>query len=245
MIRSCLAVVATLSLLIGSALHAAEADFDQIRKNIEANLPGIPVGSLEETPIEGIYELVTDGQIYYINESATYLLDGSLISLQNRENLTEGRLGGLHVGLIGDIGEENMLIYEPEQESNRSITVFTDISCGYCRRLHSELDTLLEEGVRVRYLLFPRAGLGTQAHKDLESVWCADDPQAAMTNAKAGGTIEPKSCENPIESHVALAERIGLRGTPLIYLDNGERVPGYREATSLAESINGSEPIVN
>jgi len=80
--------------------------------------------------------------------------------------------------------------------------------------------------VRVRYLLFPRAGLDSQAHKDLESVWCADNPQEAMTVAKSGGSVEAKSCENPIELHVTLAEQIGLRGTPLIYLDNGERIPG-------------------
>ncbi len=141
--------------------------------------------------------------------------------------------------------KENMLIYEPEVPSNRSITVFTDISCGYCRRLHGEINTLLDEGVRVRYLLFPRAGLGSQGHKDLESVWCADDPQAAMTNAKSGGKIDPKSCDTPIESHVALAERLGLRGTPLIYTDSGVKIPGYREAAILAGMVNDSKPLAN
>ena len=107
------------------------------------------------------------------------------------------------------------------------------------------MDTLLDEGVSVRYLLFPRAGLGSQGHKDLESVWCADDPQAAMTNAKAGGKIEPMTCDNPIEQHVALAERLGLRGTPLIYTDSGEKIPGYREARVLAGMVNQSEPMSN
>jgi len=189
--------------------------------------------------------VVTDGQIYYVDESAEYLIDGSLIRLSDRANLTDSRLGRIHMGLIQAMDEKDMLIYEPETESTRSITVFTDISCGYCRRLHAELDTLMEEGVRVRYLMFPRAGLGSQGHKDLESVWCADDPHGAMDNAKAGGEIEPKSCDNPIESHVALAERLGLRGTPLIYTDSGEKIPGYREASVLATMVNGSEPITN
>ena len=123
-----------------------------------------------------------------------------------------------------------MLIYEPEGPSERSITVFTDISCGYCRRLHEDIDALLDEGVRVRYLLFPRAGLGSQGHKDLESVWCAEDPQAAMTAAKAGARITPATCENPIESHIALAEQVGLRGTPLIYLDTGRARAGLPRA---------------
>jgi thiol:disulfide interchange protein DsbC len=109
--------------------------------------------------------------------------------------------------------------------------------------MHAEIDTLLEEGIRVRYLMFPRAGIGSQGHKDLESVWCADDPLEAMTNAKAGGRIEAKSCSNPIEEHVALAERLGLRGTPLIYTDSGEKIPGYREASALVSMVNNSEPL--
>jgi len=231
----------TLTLLF-SANALAQATIDEIGERLNKRLPGIDVNSLVETQMPGLYEMVSDGRIYYVDESAEYLIDGSLIRLEDRQNITDQRLGGIHMGLIEAVEEKNMLIYEPEEESNRSITVFTDISCGYCRRLHAELDTLLDEGVRVRYLLFPRAGIGSQGHKDLESVWCADDPQAAMTNAKAGGRIEPKSCANPIEEHVAIAQRLGLRGTPLIYTDSGEKIPGYREAAALAHSVNMSEP---
>ncbi len=218
---------------------------DVLRGRLDKHLPGITIESISATQIDGLYELITDGQIYYVDETAEFLIDGNLIQLSTRANLTDARLGGIHMSLIADVGEENMLIYEPEEESTRSITIFTDISCGYCRRLHEELDTLLENGVRVRYLLFPRAGLGSQAHKDLESVWCADNPQEAMTNAKAGGEIVPVNCDNPIEQHVSLAEKVGLRGTPLIYTDSGEKVPGYREAGALASMVNESEPLEN
>jgi len=180
--------------LLSSAMVKAESSIDEIGERLTERLPGIEVSSLTETQIPGLYELVSDGRIYYIDESAEFLIDGSLIRLSDRHNLTDQRLGGIHMGLIEAVDEKNMLIYEPETPSNRSITIFTDISCGYCRRLHAELDTLMEEGVRVRYLMFPRAGLGSQGHKDLESVWCADDPLEAMTHAKAGGRVEPKSC---------------------------------------------------
>lgn len=223
----------------------AAVDTDQINARLSERLPGIDISSIEPSQIPGLYELITDGQIYYIDETAEFLIDGSLIRLSDRANLTDSRQGLIHAALIEEIDEQDMLIYEPEEPSNRSITVFTDISCGYCRRLHSEIDDLLNAGVRVRYLLFPRAGLGSQGHKDLVSVWCADDPQAAMTNAKAGGKIEPKTCDAPIESHVALAERLGLRGTPLIYTDSGEKVPGYREASVLAGMVNQSTPLAN
>ena len=221
------------------------ASLDALRERIAESLPGLVPTSVAETPVAGLFELVVDGQIYYVNESADYLLDGSLIELQTRTNITEGRLGGIQSSLIEEMGEEDMLIYEPDKPSERSITVFTDISCGYCRRLHEDIDDLLDEGVRVRYLLFPRAGLGSQGHKDLESVWCAEDPLAAMTAAKAGARIEPATCENPIDSHVALAERVGLRGTPLIFLDTGERVPGYREPAVLASMVKAAKPLDN
>ncbi len=233
-------------LTLAFGAHAQDSStIDEVKQRLTERLPGIDVTSLEKSQIPGLYELITDGQIYYVDDSAEYLVDGSLIRLSDRTNLTDARQGLIHAALIEEVGEQNMLIYEPEEPANRSITVFTDISCGYCRRLHAEIDTLLDAGVRVRYLLFPRAGLGSQGHKDLVSVWCADDPQAAMTNAKAGGKIEPLSCDNPIESHVALAERLGLRGTPLIYTDSGEKVPGYREATVLASMVNESTPLAN
>lgn len=237
----CMAVLTLLS--CNSVL--ADASVDAVQKQLAERLPGIGIDSLSESPIPGLYELITDGQIYYIDETADYLLDGNLIQLSDRSNLTEQRLGRIHMSLIEAVGEENMLIYEPASPSNRSITVFTDISCGYCRRLHAEIDTLLEEGVRVRYLLFPRAGLGSQGHKDLESVWCADDPQAAMTAAKAGAEIEALTCPNPVEQHMALAERVGLRGTPLIYTDSGDMIPGYRAADTLAAMVKASRPLVN
>ncbi|ASJ75045.1 DsbC family protein [Granulosicoccus antarcticus] len=239
--RSLIAFI-VISMAISS--HAlAESSIDEVKERISEKLPGISVTSLVKSELPGLFELVTDGQIYYVDESAEYLVDGSLIRLSDRENMTDARLGGIQMALINEVGEENMLVYEPETPSNRSITVFTDISCGYCRRLHGEIDTLLDAGVKVRYLLFPRAGLGSQGHKDLESVWCADDPQAAMTNAKSGGKVEPKSCDNPIEMHVALAERLGLRGTPLIYTDSGVKIPGYREAAVLAGMVNDSKPL--
>jgi thiol:disulfide interchange protein DsbC len=231
--------------LLGSAATFAQSTIDEIGERVTARLPGFVISSLTETELPALYELVSDGRIYYIDESAEYLIDGNLIRLEDRINVTDSRLGSIHMGLIDGLNEKNMLVYEPEQPSNRSITVFTDISCGYCRRLHAELDTLLEEGIRVRYLMFPRAGLGSQGHKDLESVWCADNPQEAMTNAKAGGRIEAKTCANPIEEHIALAERLGLRGTPLIYTDSGEKIPGYREASALAHMIENSEPLSN
>ncbi len=224
--------------------NAEDEAITALLASIDQRIPGMPIKSISATPIDGVYELISEGQIYYINKDANFLLTGNMIDLETEQNLTELRLGGLHMDLLGDIDESNMLIYEPEEPSDRSITVFTDISCGYCRLLHEQIDTLLDAGVRVRYLMFPRAGLGSPAHQALESVWCADDPQSAMTVAKAGGQIDEMSCDTPIEMHVDVAQQVGLRGTPLIYLDTGERVHGYREAAILAKMVKDGTPYV-
>ena len=220
----------------------AVADLDAVRERVEANLPGMSPTSVDATPVPGLFEIVIDGTIYYVDASGEYLVDGSLVRLSTRENLTEARMGTLHMATLSELDDAKLLSYEPQQPTGRSITVFTDISCGYCRKLHADLDTFLDAGVAVHYLLFPRAGLGSEGHAALESVWCNEDPQAAMTTAKAGGSVPDASCETPIEEHVALAERVGLRGTPLIYTDAGERIPGYREPEALVEMIRASEP---
>ncbi len=242
----CLSSVLALLFLVAGQLAQAQSDdaeLDGVRAAIQKNLPDIAIDGLAAIGVDGLYELVSGGQIYYVSADANYLIDGELIDLTARVNLTTARKGQLHMALINNIDEKDMLVYEPETPSERSITVFTDISCGYCRKLHAELDQLLDGGVRVRYVMFPRAGLESQAHRDLESVWCADNPQDAMTNAKAGGAITPASCANPIEMHVALAEQVGLRGTPLIYLDSGEVIPGYRDAGTIVTMINQSSPM--
>ena len=225
------------------APDASAADLDAVRERLEASLPGMRATSVDATPVPGLFEAVIDGTIYYVDASGQYLVDGSLVRLSTRENLTEARMGTLHMAALRDAGVP-VLTYRPDEPTGRSISVFTDISCGYCRKLHADIDTLLDAGIAVDYFLFPRAGLGSEGHAALESVWCNADPQAAMTTAKAGGRVPDASCENPIEAHVALAQEVGLRGTPLIYTDAGERIPGYREPAALVEMIESSEPWV-
>jgi thiol:disulfide interchange protein DsbC len=131
------------------------------------------------------------------------------------------------------------------ENAERWITVFTDTDCGYCQRLHQEIDAITAADIRVRYLMFPRAGIESQSSAELQSVWCADDQQEAMTIAKSGGTVTPATCENPIQAHMDLARQVELRGTPLIYLDNGMKIPGYRPAEELIKMIEESEPMAS
>lgn len=226
------------------SIYAGDEDYEiEIRQSLMIHFPNLPIDKITPSPIQNIYEISSEGAIYYIDSKGEFLIDGNIIDIPNRSNITESRKSTLQLALINSIPESDMLIYEPSIESNRSMTIFTDTTCPYCSKLHAEIDALLDAGIRIRYLLYPRAGLGSQAHSELESVWCSDDPHNAMTVVKAGRSVETISCSNPIETHVSIAKKVGLRGTPLIYLDSGAVFPGYKPASFFIEAISNSSPI--
>jgi thiol:disulfide interchange protein DsbC len=118
-----------------------------------------------------------------------------------------------------------------------TITVFTDIDCGFCRRLHAEIGKYNASGIRVRYLFMPRAGKGSESYKKAVGVWCAKDRQRAMTDAKAGKDVPAQDCKNPVDEHLALAELLGINGTPALILPDGELLPGYVPADRLKAAM--------
>jgi len=240
-------LIALMLLTFVGAVWAQEDESaeQQLREALAELAPNLPITSIQESQLPGIYELVSESQVYYLSPDARYMLEGSIIDLQEKVNISDQRRGSLQLSLIDDMPEEQMLVFNNEEgNAERWITVFTDTDCGYCQKLHQEIGDLTAANIRVRYLLFPRAGIDSASAQELESVWCAEDPQDAMTVAKSGGKVKPATCDNPIQSHMDLAGTVGLRGTPLIYLDDGTKIPGYRPAAELVRMIESSEPLV-
>jgi thiol:disulfide interchange protein DsbC len=154
------------------------------------------------------------------------MLQGSLIDLKTRKDISEERRNDIRLDALNELGEDKMIVFSPKTKQH-SMTVFTDIDCGYCRKLHGEMDKYLDKGIEVRYMMYPRAGKNSEAYKKAVAVWCADDKRDALTKSKKGKAIPMKTCDNPIDSHMALAKDLGLRGTPLVVLDDGTIQPGY------------------
>jgi thiol:disulfide interchange protein DsbC len=205
-----------------------------LRANIEKEMPGLNVDRVAATPIAGLFEVVMGTRVVYLTHDARYLLDGDLVNLRSRTNLTESSRAAIRVQALESVGEENMVVFQPKKGPvKHSITVFTDVSCPYCVRLHKEIDLLTKGGTKVRYLLYPRAGMGSPAHKTMVSVWCAENRGEALTKAKFGESIPEKDCDNPIAEHIKVAQQLGLQGTPMIILENGQVIPGYRPAADL------------
>jgi len=216
------------------ALADRSADQEAIRKALQ----GLKIDAIEPAPIAGFYEVVVGSQVVYVSGDGRYMLQGDLIDLNTRLSLTEPRRQAAQRALIESVGEDKMIVFKPEKVKHK-VTVFTDIECGYCRKLHGEIDQYLDAGIEVRYLMYPRAGVGSSAYKKAVAVWCAEDRNSALTDAKAGKSIEMKTCDNPVDEHMELAMALGLRGTPFIVLESGQVQPGYVPAKQLARLLDG------
>jgi thiol:disulfide interchange protein DsbC len=234
MLTACLLVPA---LAISNGVLADPGKHDAIEKSIKRALPNVVPDQINPTPIDGISEVLVGPSVLYITNDGKYLFQGSLIDMATRTNLSEERRKDVRIAAINDFGEDRMIIF-PAEKPRHTITVFTDIDCGYCRKLHNEIDKYNDKGITVRYLMFPRSGPNSPSYDKAVSVWCEKDRRQALTDAKAGKALPKASCENPIKEEYELGSMIGIRGTPAIILEDGEMLPGYIPADRLAKALN-------
>ena len=230
-----------LLLLSLTAFNAAAAESDAgaaITQSLSKVLPGVTPDEINPSPIQGVSEVLVGARLLYISNDGKYLLQGSLIDLNTRKDISEERRKGIRLDAINKVGDENMIVF-PAKDERHTITVFTDIDCGYCRKLHKEIDQFNAEGITVRYLMFPRAGIGSPSYDKAVSVWCAEDRRAALTHAKAGDDVVPRKCDNPVREQYELGGMLGVTGTPALILDTGELLPGYVPAKRLAQALDG------
>jgi thiol:disulfide interchange protein DsbC len=220
--------------------HAAPAD--QAADPRATLLKLLPAGSkledLRPSPIPGIYEFTQGAEISYLTADGKYFLDGNVYDMGTRENLTEALRTRARLAMISAVPESQMLIFSPKNPLY-TITVFTDVDCAYCRKLHSEMAELNRLGIRVRYMFFPRTGPNTESWKKAEIVWCSPNRNETLTRAKAGAQLDMnKTCDGtPVAREYALGQSIGVRGTPAILTENGDYIAGYMPPHELLQQI--------
>jgi thiol:disulfide interchange protein DsbC len=226
-----------LGVAIAWAATAFSADTKPGVETIKAAFPGLGADEIHETPVDGWYEILLGSQVAYVSADAKYVLRGELIELETNFNYTESRLNGARVETLAKVSDDQAIMFSPDNVKH-SLTVFTDIDCGYCRKLHSEMEDLESLGVEIRYLFFPRAGPGSASWDKAESVWCADDRNTALTAAKAGQPVAPKACgDEAIKAQYELGRAVGLTGTPTIVTSSGELISGYLPAQRLVARL--------
>lgn len=230
-----------LGMLAGLGMLSAPllADADKGEAAIRASLGDVQPDRVRPSAIEGLYEVVIGPHVFYVSADGRYMLQGEMVDMANGRNLTQPEREAALRKTIDEVGEENMLIFSPEQPRH-TITVFTDIDCGYCRKLHEEMAAYHAKGIRVRYLMFPRSGIDSPSYDKAVSVWCAEDRNEALTRAKRGQDPAPKKCANPVQRHMALGQSIGVRGTPSIVFEDGRVLPGYVPAERMAVMLEAN-----
>lgn len=221
-----------------STAASGSAD-DRARAAIAKLNPRAKVEYVGAAPLPGFREVIAGGQLLYVSDDGRYLMQGAVLDLEAQEDLMQNSpaLAEHRRKLIATIPHAERIVFAPPN-AKYTVTVFTDIECGYCRKLHGEVGELNRLGIAVEYLAFPRMGLGSQDHKDMISVWCAPDRKRALTEAKAGKPVAPRDCKNPVTMEYDVGQRVGVSGTPAIYSAEGIQLGGYLPPAALRAKLD-------
>jgi thiol:disulfide interchange protein DsbC len=210
------------------------------RIELAKKIPGTTPDELHASPIPGMWEVVRGTDIAYVTSDGKYAISGDLYDLAKNDNLTEVRRKDIRMKLLATVPESDMLIFSP-RDPKYTVTVFTDVDCAYCRKLHSQIAEYNRLGVRVRYMFYPRSGPNTDSWAKAEQVWCSTNRNDALTRAKLGEELKsPKSCGNsPVGRDYAMGQQFDIRGTPAIVMNNGEMLGGYVSPMQLVQHLQG------
>jgi thiol:disulfide interchange protein DsbC len=223
------------------ALAPAAGHAGQVEEALAAKFPGVEAENVRPTPIPGIWEIAVGGQVVYLSEDGQYMLRGDVVDLSTGRSIAEARQAELRLEISKQFDEQRMIVFSPEKPKH-TVTIFTDIDCGYCRKLHREMAELNKLGIKVRYAFYPRAGPGSDSWAKADAVWCAPNRNDALTRAKLGEHVAAaKACsDTPVAEQYRLGNEIGIRGTPAIMTEEGELLPGYVPADQLAAWLDGN-----
>jgi thiol:disulfide interchange protein DsbC len=231
-----LRAVASIALPLSAAAQAPAAD---VRAEIAKKLE-VKVEDVRPSAVPGLYEVSSGMDIGYVSADGRFYIDGDVFDITTRANLTENRRQGARAALIKGVKDEEAIVFSPKGYKY-TVNVFTDVDCGYCRHLHAEIGELNRLGVRVRYLMYPRGGPGTESWAKAEAVWCSADRNDALTRAKRGEAITAAKCTTPVARQFELGRELGIRGTPGIITERGDYIPGYLPAPRLLERLQQLE----
>jgi len=236
------ALAAAMLMVAGAQADVDEAVAKKIKAKLSASNPGATVGEVRESPVEGLYEVdAQGGNVLFVSKDGNHFIAGDLyqVAPQGLVNLSEKRRGQVRATVMDEQPMDEMIVFSPKGETKAHIYVFTDVDCGYCRKLHDDVPELNRRGIEVRYLAFPRAGINSLGYRKIATAWCADNPNQTLTDLKNRKNVSISVCkDNPVADQYKLGnEVIDVRGTPTIVLQDGTVVPGYIPPDTLAKAL--------
>lgn len=218
-------------------VYAEKIDLATARKNIVKLFNGVTEDKITPSPIDGLYQVSAPPRIFYVSANGRYIVKGDLIDTVGNKNISRIAKNQAQKKAIDSVDEDSMIIFG-DKSLKHTVTVFTDIDCGYCRKLHKEVKKYNDLGIRIRYMSYPRAGIGSGSFKKAEAVWCSKDRKKALTDAKNNIAIKSEKCKSPVAQQYTLGQMMGINGTPALVLEDGTIVPGYIPAARLSEGLN-------
>ena len=224
-------------LVCAGCASAEDPQLEKVRKTVIANLPGVEKDMITPSAAPGIYQIQKGSMFGYVTGDGRYLIQGDMVDIISGEELTENQRQLARVSVLKQFGPDSVIEFAPKNPKY-VVTVFTDIDCGYCRKLHAEIKDYNDQGIAIRYLFYPRSGPNTESFAKAQSVMCSGDRKEALTQAKRGVTITASAnCPNPVQKQYEAGEALGINATPMLVLPDGEIVRGYVKAGSLAQRL--------
>ena len=226
-----------LLLTVAGCASAGDAELEKVKKSVTGALPGVTGDMVTRSTAPGLYQ-VQKGSIYgYVTKDGRYLIQGDMIDLVTGEEITEGQRNVARLQVLKQFGPDQTIEFAPK-DPKYVVTVFTDVDCGFCRRLHSEIADYNAQGIAIHYLFYPRSGPNTESFAKAEQVWCSKDRKEALTQAKRGVPLNvAPNCPNPVQKQWDAGEALGINATPMLVLSDGEIVRGYVPPTALAAKL--------
>ncbi|MGY1410182.1 DsbC family protein [Luteimonas sp. A611] len=215
---------------------------DRARQAILAINPEIRIDAIATAPLDGFQEVIVGGQALYVSDDGKYLLQGSLYDIEAKRDVSQAGVAEVRRRLVAAVPASERIVFAPPSPKY-TVSVFTDVECGYCRRLHKDIAEYNKRGIAIEYLAFPRMGIDTPDYRLMVSVWCAKDRRKALTDAKDGRKVPEASCENPVARHYDLGQRVGLTGTPMIVTASGVAMPGYLPPDALLSALQEMDAV--
>ncbi|MES2859308.1 MAG: DsbC family protein [Pseudomonadota bacterium] len=233
-----IAVEAPKQAAVAEPVYPAGSAEARVRAALKSLNPNIKVDHVGTAPIAGFREVVASGQVVYVSDDGKYLMQGSLLDIAKRKDLSEAALATVRADVLKTLPTSDRIVYSPAGTPKHTVVVLTDVECGYCRKFHQEIAEHTKRGIQVEYLAFPRAGIGSPDYRKMVSVWCAADRKKALTDAKSDRPVPSKTCTTPVDMQHAAGMRMGLTGTPMILTPQGEFVGGYLAPDALQQRLD-------
>jgi thiol:disulfide interchange protein DsbC len=235
---SIFATLLAFCLVCSAPVYAEDsAALEVVRLKLDAMFEGIGPENINESAVDGWFTVHKGSIVAYVSEDGRYLLQGDMIDLDEQVNLSEEARNESRREVMSSVVDGQAIMFTPD-EVKYKITIFTDVDCTYCRKLHSQIDEYMAQGIEIRYMLYPRNGPASSSWNTSEDVWCARDRNSALTAAKLDRKFETQKCDaSVISKHYTLGQDVGLTGTPAIVFDDGTLVSGYLPPEALVSRL--------